>query len=106
MWGGWSVLAITAVVVIALQKTHAANTSNNSAETEAFYSAEWQPGIGSDHCVDETIPVSNSDVNNLRSWGSFVHALAARPNVVSFASSIASLASRTRKIDATGPNTS
>ena len=35
MWRGWSVLAITAVAVIALQKAHAANTSNNSAETEA-----------------------------------------------------------------------
>src|SRR5207247_3043640 len=32
MWRGWSVLAITAVAVIALQKAHAANTSNNSAE--------------------------------------------------------------------------
>ncbi len=35
MWRGWSVLAIKAVAVIALQKAHAANTSNNSAETEA-----------------------------------------------------------------------
>ena len=35
MWRRWSVLAITAVAVIALQKAHAANTSNNSAETEA-----------------------------------------------------------------------
>jgi multidrug resistance efflux pump len=35
MWRGWSVFAITAVAVIALQKAHAANTSNNSAETEA-----------------------------------------------------------------------
>lgn len=35
MWRGWSVLAITAVAVIALQKAQAGNTSNNSAETEA-----------------------------------------------------------------------
>jgi iron complex outermembrane receptor protein len=35
MWRYWSVLAITAVAVIARQKAHAANTSNNSAETEA-----------------------------------------------------------------------
>jgi multidrug resistance efflux pump len=35
MWRGWSVLAITAVAVIALQNARAANTSNNSAETEA-----------------------------------------------------------------------
>ncbi len=35
MWRAWGVLAITAVAVIALQKAHAANTSNNSAETEA-----------------------------------------------------------------------
>jgi hypothetical protein len=35
MWRGWSVLAITAVAVIAIQEAQAVNTSNNSAETEA-----------------------------------------------------------------------
>src|SRR5439155_26101745 len=35
MWRGWSVLAITAVAVIAIQEAQAANTLNNSAETEA-----------------------------------------------------------------------
>jgi iron complex outermembrane receptor protein len=35
MWRGWSVLAITTVAVVAIQEAQAANTSNNSAETEA-----------------------------------------------------------------------
>src|SRR5438477_10493989 len=54
----------------------------------------------------KTIPVSKSEAKSFCSSGSLVHALEPRPNVVSFASSIASCASRTRKMDATGPNTS
>ncbi len=35
MWQGWSILAIAAVTIIAIQEAQAANTSNNSVEAEA-----------------------------------------------------------------------
>src|SRR5438552_6935942 len=54
----------------------------------------------------KTIPASRSEVKSSCSSGLFVHALAARPNDVSFAISTACSASRTRKMDATGPKTS
>src|SRR6266481_2843647 len=73
---------------------------------ERFTPPNGRRGSDATIALMKTIPLSKSDVKSFCSSGLLVHALAARPNVVSFATPIASAASRTRKIDATGPNTS
>jgi len=56
--------------------------------------------------LTKTGPASMPSMNCSVSRGSKVQTLAARPNGVPFASSIAAAASRTRKTAATGPNVS
>src|SRR5205085_412000 len=63
-------------------------------------------GSDADIALMKTIPDSNSEAKSSCSVGSLVQALAANPNSLSFAISIASSGSRTRKTAATGPKTS
>jgi iron complex outermembrane receptor protein len=73
---------------------------------ERFTPPNGRRGSDATIALMKTIPASSSDANSFFSSRSLVHALAPRPNVVSFASSTAAWTSPTWKTAATGPKTS